>query len=58
MLSEEQIVTLIRERVDHPATVKELLQTLRIPREERPSFKRRLRALVASGDLKIGRAHV
>jgi ribonuclease R len=57
MLSEEQIVTLIRERVDHPATVKELLQTLRIPRDERPSFKRRLRALVASGDLIEIRGH-
>ncbi len=51
MLSEEQILNLIRDRVDHPATVKELLQTLRVPREERPAFKRKLRALVASGDL-------
>jgi hypothetical protein len=33
MLSEEQILTAIRDRVDHPATVKELLQLLRIPRE-------------------------
>ena len=40
---------MIRERVDHPATAKELLRVLRIPREERASFKRRLRALVASG---------
>jgi ribonuclease R len=51
MLSEEQVLHLIRERVDHPATIKELLQLLRLPREERPSFKRRLRALVASGNL-------
>jgi ribonuclease R len=42
---------LIRERVDHPATAKELLRVLRIPREERAGFKRRLRALVASGAL-------
>jgi ribonuclease R len=51
MHAEEQILNLIRDRVDHPATVKELLQILRIPREERPTFKRRLRALVASGAL-------
>jgi ribonuclease R len=57
MLSEEQIVVMIRERVDHPATVKELLQTLRIAREERPSFKRCLRVLVASGALVEIRGH-
>src|SRR4029079_16195075 len=57
MLSEEQILTAIRDRVDHPATVKELLQQLRIPREERPSFKRRLRALVSAGELIEIRGH-
>ncbi|HUF23478.1 MAG TPA: ribonuclease R [Vicinamibacterales bacterium] len=51
MLSNEQILKLIREKVDHPATVQELLQKLRIPKGERPAFKRRLNALVASGDL-------
>ena len=51
MHSEEQILTLIRDRVDHPATVKELLQVLRIPREERASFKRRLGLLVSAGEL-------
>jgi ribonuclease R len=57
MLSEEQILTAIRDRVDHPATVKELLQLLRIPREERPSFKRRLRTLVSAGELIEIRGH-
>jgi ribonuclease R len=51
MLSEDQIVALIRDKVDHPATVKELLQVLRVPREERTSFKRRLRGLVSAGQL-------
>ena len=51
MLTEEQILTLVRDKVDHPATARELLQILRIPREERATFKRRLRALVASGAL-------
>ena len=35
MHSEEQILRLIQERVDHPATVRELLQFLKIRREER-----------------------
>ena len=51
MLSNEQILKLIREKVDHPATVQELLQKLRIPKGERPAFKRRLNTLVDSGDL-------
>jgi ribonuclease R len=42
---------LIRERVDHPATVKELLQALRIPRDARATFTRRLKSLVRSGAL-------
>ena len=51
MHSESELLRLIREHVDHPATVKELQQLLRVPREMRPAFKRRLRALVASGAL-------
>ena len=50
-MSDDQILHLIRDRVDHPATVKELLQVLRIPREQRASFKRTLRALVKAGAL-------
>jgi ribonuclease R len=57
MLSEEEILRLIRERVDHPATSKELVQLLRIPKEERSSFKRRVRALVATGALVEIRGH-
>ena len=51
MLPEEQILKLIRENVDHPASVRELLQTLRVPREQRQTFKRRIATLVATGDL-------
>jgi ribonuclease R len=50
-MTEEQVIRLIRERMDHPATTKELLHTLNIPRHERPAFKRQLRSLVASGAL-------
>lgn len=51
MLQVEQILKLMRERVDHPATVRELQQMLRVPAEARGAFKRQLRDLVASGDL-------
>jgi ribonuclease R len=51
MSTDEQILHLIRQKVDHPATIKELLQMLRIPREERATFKRRLRELVQAGEL-------
>jgi ribonuclease R len=51
MLSDDEILTLMRDRVNHPATAKELVQLLKIAREQRAPFKRRIRALVASGAL-------
>jgi ribonuclease R len=51
MLNQEQLLRLIREKVDHPATPRELLQRLKIPREERATFKRLLGQLVSSGAL-------
>ena len=51
MLSDEQILAGMRERVNHPATAKELLHLLKVSRDDRTSFKRRLRALVQSGAL-------
>ena len=51
LMNPEALLALIRERIHHPSTPRELLQKLKIPREERPSFKRLLAGLVASGDL-------
>ena len=51
MLSDDQILRRMRDTVDHPATARELLQALGISRDARAAFKRRLRALVASGSL-------
>src|SRR3954465_10703443 len=51
MFSRDQVLALMRERVHHPAGMRELLQILKVPREERASFKRHINALVASGDL-------
>jgi ribonuclease R len=51
MLSRDQILAHMRERVHHPAGTRELLQLLKIPTEERASFRRHLKSLVAAGDL-------
>ena len=51
MFSRDQILSLMRERVHHPASIRELLQLLKVPREERPSFKRHIQALVDAGEL-------
>ena len=51
MYSREDLLQLIRERVQHPASARELAQILRIPREERASFKRQLKSLAESGEL-------
>jgi ribonuclease R len=57
MPSREQILQAIRERVQHPASARELMQVLRIPREERPAFRRHLKALAADGQLIEVRGH-
>jgi ribonuclease R len=51
MLTREHVLAQLRERVHHPATARELFQTLRIPRQERATLRRHLAALVQSGDL-------
>ena len=51
MWTDEQALAMIRDRVDHPATAKELVRILKIGREQRATFKRKLRSLVASGAL-------
>jgi len=51
MLSREQIVKLLREKVTHPATSRELIRILKVSREERATFRRLLKALVSTGEL-------
>jgi ribonuclease R len=51
VLNSDHLLTLIRDKVDHPATVRELLQRLKIPADDRPSIKRLLKQLVANGSL-------
>ena len=51
MLNHEQLLRLIREKVEHPATARELLQRLKIPRDQRANLKRLLTDLAGSGAL-------
>src|SRR5437660_2550736 len=57
MYSRDQVLALMRDRVHHPAGMRELLQLLKIPRDDRTSFKRHVKSLVASGDLIQIRGH-
>ena len=45
------IVGRIRERVGHPATIRELMHALKIPGEDRHRFRRRITQLVEAGEL-------
>jgi ribonuclease R len=57
MFSRDQVLALMRERVHHPAAMRELLQVLKVPRDDRTAFKRHVKSLVASGDLIQIRGH-
>jgi ribonuclease R len=57
MFSRDQVLDLMRERVHHPAAMRELLQVLKVPREERTTFKRHIKSLVSSGELIQIRGH-
>jgi ribonuclease R len=47
----EDLLIQIRQHVHHPATARDLMRLLHIPRDERVSFRRRLKALVNAGEL-------
>src|SRR5256714_4452858 len=57
MFSLDHVLALMRDRVHHPAGMRELLQVLKVPRDERTSFKRHIKSLVASGNLIQIRGH-
>ncbi|MDA1186008.1 MAG: ribonuclease R [Acidobacteria bacterium] len=51
MRSSDDILGLMRDRVHHPATARELAQLLRVPREDLSGFRRQLKSLVSAGVL-------
>jgi ribonuclease R len=57
MFSRDQVLALMRDRVHHPAGMRELLQLLKVPRDERTTFKRHIKSLVAAGELIHIRGH-
>src|SRR3979409_585654 len=57
MFSRDHVLALRRERVHHPAGMRELLQVLKVPKDDRTSFKRHIKSLVASGELIQIRGH-
>src|SRR5438552_2789250 len=57
MFSRDQVLAVMRERVHHPAGMRELLQVLKVPRDDRTSFKRHVKSLVSSGELIQIRGH-
>ena len=50
-MQKEKLLDLIRGKLDHPATPREMLQRLKIRREQRATFKRLLGQLVSDGSL-------
>ena len=56
-MTSDQLLSAIRDRIGHPATARELVQRLQIPREQRASVKRLLKGLVESGHLIQTRGH-
>ncbi len=51
MLNSEQLLSLMRDKVEHPSTARELVQRLKIPRDQRATVKRLLKELVSAGHL-------
>jgi ribonuclease R len=51
MLARDHVLSLMRERVQHPATVQEIQRLLRLPRQDRATLRRHLKSLVESGEI-------
>ena len=51
MLSPDELLDTIRRQVDHPATVRDLMERLGWPSSQRATLRRRLAALVERGEL-------
>ena len=56
-MTREQLVRAFETRFAHPVSVRELIQVLRVPREERVGVRRQLKALAGDGTLVLVRGH-
>ena len=50
-MTREEILTQLREHAHYPATARDLARILKVPREQRATFTRHLKALVTEGEL-------
>ena len=57
MLTPDELLETLRREVDHPATVRDLMERLGWPSSQRATLRRRLAALVERGDLIRIRGH-
>ena len=57
-MSKTQFLSRLQERLTHPASADEIIRILRIPRLDRPTAKRHLRALLDEGALVLVRGHL
>jgi len=51
MWTPDDLLHALRTKLGHPATANDILRTLRVPREQKPAVRRRLRSMVADGVL-------
>ena len=56
-MTREEILQAFETKVPHPASARELVQILKIPREARVTFRRDLQRLAAEGSLVLVRGH-
>ena len=50
-MTRDDVLQKMRERAHYPATARDLARILKIPREQRATFTRHLKSLLASGEL-------
>ena len=51
MLTPDELLAAIEAKIGHPATVQEILKSLKLPGSQRATLRRRLAKLVQRGDL-------
>jgi ribonuclease R len=56
-MTRDQLVRAFETRLTHPVSARELIQLLRVPREERVGVRRQLKALTGDGTLVLVRGH-
>ena len=56
-MTRDELLRAFETRITHPVSARELIQILKVPREERVGVRRQLRALAGDGTLVLVRGH-